>query len=92
VAALERDHPPSATIPAVRWGILCLVGLLIAGFGGVVMLLGGYIGFGESMSKPAEGMPFIVAGAVVSIAGIALTVVAIVRVVKAVSAHHRGSS
>jgi hypothetical protein len=75
--------------PTTRWAILCLVGLLLAGVGGVAMLLGGYIGYGESMSKPSEGLPFIVGGGGGALAGISLVVFAIFQTVKARSARRR---
>jgi hypothetical protein len=72
----------ASMVGRMRGGILCLAGLLIAGFGGVLMMLGGYIGFGEAMSKPARGLPYIVGGAVGALAGIAMTAVAVLRLVK----------
>jgi hypothetical protein len=67
----------------MRGAVLGVVGILLAGFGLVAMMLGGYIGYGESGSKAAEGIPFIAVGAALALAGLSAAVVAIIRTLKA---------
>ena len=67
----------------MRGAVLGVVGILLACFGLVAMMLGGYIGYGESVSKPPDGIPFVAVGAALTLAGLSAAIVAIIRTVKA---------